>query len=336
MKSQSPSLIVFLTSLISSLTFLLLFFFATHQIEKAIEYAAIFWAINFVLSYFFFRTYILTKIAQVYRLVFPQKKQLISKMMHADGIDQMHQEIEAFNEKKRQELSSLKEKEVFQKEFIGNLAHELKTPAFNIQGYILTLLEGGLEDARINEKYLQRAAKSVDRMIQILDDLDTISKFDHQQLTLEIKACFLNELLLEVIDEFKLAIEQAKANIILEIAPEIKVLADKKRIKQVFINLINNSIKYSSENVQINIKSIVVDKQIMISIKDNGPGIAPKHLNRLFERFYRVEESRSRHLGGSGLGLSIVKSIIEKHGSQITVSSTLDEGTSFSFQLNKA
>ena len=242
-------------------------------------------------------------------------------------------------EERRSEINILKDQENYRREFLGNISHELKTPLFTIQGYILTLVDGGaLKDKKVREKYLRRAAKGVDRIISIVKDLDLITQFESGIKTVDRSEFNIYELIVNVFD--LLEFESEKNNISLKLENKnnslIYVNADQERILQVLTNLIVNSIKYGSDNGYT--KVIVEDfnkEKVIVRIIDNGEGIEKEHIPRLFERFYRIDKNRSRKKGGSGLGLSIVKHIIEAHNEQIFVKSEIREGTEFSFTLSK-
>ena len=242
-------------------------------------------------------------------------------------------------EERRSEINILKDQENYRREFLGNISHELKTPLFTIQGYILTLVDGGaLKDKKVREKYLRRAAKGVDRIISIVKDLDLITQFESGIKTVDRSEFNIFDLVDNVFD--LLEFESEKNNILLKLENKnnslIYVNADQERILQVLTNLIVNSIKYGSDNGYT--KVIVEDfnkEKVIVRIIDNGEGIEEEHIPRLFERFYRIDKNRSRKKGGSGLGLSIVKHIIEAHNEQIFVKSKIGEGTEFSFTLSK-
>lgn len=242
-------------------------------------------------------------------------------------------------EERRSEINILKDQENYRREFLGNISHELKTPLFTIQGYILTLVEGGaLKDKKVREKYLRRAAKGVDRIISIVKDLDLITQFESGIKTVNRSEFNIYNLIVNVFD--LLEFESEKNNISLKLEninnPLIYVNADQERILQVLTNLIVNSIKYGSNNGYTEVKVEDYNKEkVIVRVIDNGEGIEQEHLPRLFERFYRIDKNRSRKKGGSGLGLSIVKHIIEAHQEEIFVESTIGEGTEFSFTLQK-
>ncbi len=255
----------------------------------------------------------------------------------SNEIDNLNTEILAWADDRKNEIERLKKLEVYRKEFLGNVSHELKTPVFNIQGYILTLLDGGLEDPSINRNYLVRAEKSVDRMITIIDDLEAISQLETGELQLEPERFDLTALIKDVVDAQE--IKAMERGIILTMTNDNKsvfVYGDRFRIRQVLVNLVVNSVKYGKQNGETKIRFYDAGDTISIEVSDNGIGIAKQHLPRLFERFYRVDKSRSREQGGTGLGLAIVKHIIEAHNQTINVMSTQGVGTVFSFTLKKA
>ena len=227
--------------------------------------------------------------------------------------------------------------ENFRREFIGNVSHELKTPIFNIQGYVQTLIDGGIEDENVNMKYLKRANLSVDRMINIVEDLEVISRLETDKEELDFENFNITDVINEAIDQLEM--KANSMNISLELSNESNseiVNADRNKIQQVFMNLISNSIKYGKEGGTTIVRLFDMEEKILIEVADNGIGIAEDALNRLFERFYRVDKNRSRKIGGTGLGLAIVKHIIEGHQQTINVRSTVDIGSTFSFILEKS
>lgn len=248
-------------------------------------------------------------------------------------------EIDKYAKDKKFEIETLKIREEYRKEFIGNVSHELKTPLFTVQSYLLTLLEGAIEDEKIRKKYLLRASKGVERLTYIIKDLDMITKLEVGDLSLNKENFDIVKLVQNVFDLFEM--KAAKRHITLafdiDYSNAIMVFADKERIQQVLTNLIVNSIKYGREKgtTEVSIENLIKNKAI-IRVTDNGEGISKENLLRLFERFYRVDKSGSRKEGGSGLGLSIVKHIIEAHEEKIYVESQLGVGSEFSFTLEKS
>jgi two-component system phosphate regulon sensor histidine kinase PhoR len=248
------------------------------------------------------------------------------------------EEIEKFARNKKLEIETLKVREEYRKEFFGNVSHELKTPLFTVQGYILTLLDGAMNDDKIREKYLERASKGVERLVYIVNDLDMITKLEMGDLSLNNEHFDIVALVKNVIDMFEMKANKKKITLAFDIdyPKPIMVNADRERIQQVLINLIVNSIKYGLEKgtTEVSIENLIKNK-VIVRITDNGIGIRKAHLPRLFERFYRVDKSGSRTEGGSGLGLSIVKHIIEAHEEKIYVESEFGMGSEFSFTLEK-
>ena len=237
-----------------------------------------------------------------------------------------------------EEINILKDQENYRREFLGNVSHELKTPLFTIQGYILTLIEGALKDKKVRGKYLRRSAKGVDRLISIVKDLDLITQFESGIKTVDKTDFNIYELIENVYDLMEFESEKNNTKLLVNNQNNTPVIvnADKERILQVLTNLVVNSIKYGKEGGYTEVKVEEYDKDsIIVRVKDNGEGIEDEHLPRLFERFYRIDKNRSRKKGGSGLGLSIVKHIIEAHQEQIFVESKIGQGTEFSFTLQK-
>ena len=248
-------------------------------------------------------------------------------------------EVQKFARDKKMEIESLKVREEYRREFLGNVSHELKTPLFTVQGYILTLLDGAIDDKNIRKKYLQRAEKGVERLVYIVNDLDMITKLELDTLGIETSEFNIVDVIQNVLD--LLEMRASKKNILLtfdmKYVRPIKVVADLEKIQQVVTNLVENSIKYGKENgtTEVSIEDFVNNK-VIIKVIDNGEGIENHHIPRLFERFYRVDKSGARSEGGSGLGLAIVKHIIERHNEKINVESELGKGSEFSFTLEKA
>ena len=228
-----------------------------------------------------------------------------------------------------------KSNEKYRREFLGNVSHELKTPIFNIQGYVETLLSGALYDKKVNKKYLKRTSKSIDRLIYIIKDLESINQLEIDELRLEFTNWKLKNLISEIVEQFEIKAKEKKIKLIHDSnTTNFFVCADKGKISQVLSNLISNSIKYGKRGGVTKISCHQTKERCMVYVKDNGIGIAEKNINRLFERFYRVDKSRSRDQGGTGLGLAIVKHIIEAHKENVFVKSTVKKGTEFSFSLS--
>ena len=247
-------------------------------------------------------------------------------------------EIERFAQDKKVEIDTLKIREEYRRDFLGNVSHELKTPLFTVQGYILTLLDGALSNKKVSEKYLKRASKGVERLIYIVKDLDMITKLETGDLNLKKKPFDIIDLIENVFEllEMRAAKKEITLTFDMEYHEPIYVLGDAEKIQQVLSNLLVNSIKYGHQNgtTEVSVENLIKSK-VIVRVTDNGEGIPKQHIPRLFERFYRVEQSGSRKEGGSGLGLAIVKHIIEAHGEKIYVESEVEVGSEFSFTLEK-
>ena len=262
----------------------------------------------------------------------------LNDQTNLDNLDSLSKSLKEYAKNKNLQIELLRDQENYRKDFIGNISHELKTPLFTVQSYILTLIDGGMDDPDILKKYLKRSSKAIDRLTYLVKDLDLISQFESGVKNIE-KEKF--DILIIINNVFELLeIESKKNKISLELdrnyLKPIFVMADRERIQQVITNLVMNSIKYGVENgtTEISVQNLNEEK-LIISVTDNGLGISKEHLPRLFERFYRVDKSGNRKRGGSGLGLSIVKHVIEAHNEKIFVESNKNVGSEFSFTLEK-
>ena len=288
----------------------------------------------YLISYYFLKQYVHERVKVIYKTLTRQRG--ISDDVESD-LDKVDEDVDQMINERQREIEELKSMESFRREFLGNVSHELKTPIFNIQGYIHTLIDGAIRDENVNMQYLQRSSKSVDRMINIVEDLEMISKIESNQLELEFTRWDIVEYIQELFDILEM--KAKKRSVSLSINNQSTnnfVEADRDKISQVLINLIENSIKYGNEGGHTKVRLFEMGENLLIEIADDGAGIPAEHLPRLFERFYRVDKSRSRSAGGTGLGLSIVKHIIEAHRQTINVRSTENVGTTFSFTLKKA
>lgn len=304
-----------LSSIISvGISFLFTFFFSFYLLSSKIE------------------KNIIEKVNAVYNNLFPTT---ISSRS-TDNFDLFTSNLKKITNEKNTEIELLKQQENYRKEFIGNISHELKTPLFTIQGYVLTLLEGGVVDEKTRAKYLKQAAKGVDRLMYVIKDLDLITKIESGIETLDRTSFDIRETLNNVFE--LLEIEGVRNNITLRMDKKyedpIFVFADEERIQQVLTNLIINSVKYGIERGVTEISCERMNEtKLLVRVNDNGDGIDEEHLPRLFERFYRVDKTRNRNQGGSGLGLAIVKHIIEAHNERVFVESKIGVGSEFSFSL---
>tara|TARA_B100001778_G_scaffold41241_1_gene29594 strand:- start:1818 stop:2918 length:1101 start_codon:yes stop_codon:yes gene_type:complete len=291
---------------------------------------------SYIFLFYRFESLVIIRLNEIYKKLLPTSSSY--EIKKPSDIDLFTNNLKKINSDKNLEIEMLKNQENYRKEFIGNIAHELKTPLFTIQGYILTLLDGGVTDKEIIKKYLKRTSKGVERLTYVVKDLDLITKFESGMANLELKTFDIVFTIKNVFEQLEMRAK--KNNITLKINDEyfepIYVYADEERIQQVITNLIINSLKYGVDRgvTEVSIDSLKKGK-ILIRISDNGEGIEQKHLPRLFERFYRVEKTRNRTLGGSGLGLSIVKHIIDAHNEKIFVESQTNIGSEFSFTLPK-
>ena len=256
---------------------------------------------------------------------------------HQLNLQELGKRFSDLNLRNTTEIDTMKEMETYRKEYIGNISHELKTPLFTIQGYLETLTEGAIENMAIRDKYLDRIDKSVERLLTIVKDLDMINQYESDQITLNKSRFDINLLIREMIDLLDLEAQKKDTKILLQTASnQIFVNADKQKISQVLMNLITNALNYSNrEKATVTLKTSIQNSKVLVTVEDNGMGIKPETLPRIFERFYRIESSRNRNDGGSGLGLAIVKHILEAHAETINVESVYLEGTKFSFSLPK-
>ncbi len=259
-----------------------------------------------------------------------------SKILAVRSNDEIKMLIESINqlvEKINREMNELQKSSMIRSQFLANVSHELRTPLFSIQAFIETLLAGALEDATVNQKYLNKALFHVERLNNLLNDLIDISRIESKELKLTFHSFPIIEFLLKIVETEKFPANQKGITLILDLGADIKLYADKDRLSQVMYNLIDNAIRYNPSGTVIRVCYEVKDSAVTIFVKDNGAGIGKEHLPRLFERFYRVEKERSRETGGTGLGLAIVKHIVEAHNSNISVESEIGKGTSFYFTL---
>jgi two-component system phosphate regulon sensor histidine kinase PhoR len=296
--------------------------------------------ISYFVNLFFLEKYIYRKVKLIYKIIHKSKISALDDQdikLSENVLERVEDEVSKWMENQYKEIQSLKNLEKYRRNFLGNISHELKTPIFSIQGYIHTLLDGGLEDKNINYEYLERAANNVERLQTIVEDLEIIARLENETMVLDIQNFDIKTLVMETIEDLEMT---AKAKGILLSLKEgadkgFIVKADRENIRQVLTNLVVNSIKYGKDDGRTKIGFYDMNDYILVEVSDNGIGINDKHLNHVFDRFYRVDKSRSRNQGGSGLGLSIVKHIIEAHKQTITVRSTKGMGSTFGFTLAK-
>ncbi len=322
--------------------FLGLFLLYKQQLEETWFVLLVFTILVFVISFSIIQVRVEKYIYRRIKKIYDDVSLLESSSFTADPVTTdmktLTEDIEKFAKDKKIEIETLKIREEYRKDFLGNISHELKTPLFTVQGYILTLLDGALEDKAVRKKYLQRAQKGVERLIYIIKDLDLITKLEVGDLNLDLNTFDIIELIQSVFElvEMKAGKKNISLTFDMNYETPIYVRADRDKIQQVLSNLIVNSIKYGHPDgtTEVSVENLIRNK-VIVRITDNGEGIPEEHIPRLFERFYRVDKSGSRKEGGSGLGLSIVKHIIEAHGEKIYVESVVDVGSEFSFTLEK-
>lgn len=330
-------------TIISGVAFLIIIasFNQTNTISLAIFLAVIF-VLSFVFINYSLNRFFNEKIKVIYKTIGrlrPKPDDTAKKKNKGDVLEIVNQVVLRWSEEKKKEIEELKEMAAYRREYLGNISHEIKTPIFNIQGYVHTLLEGGLKDDTVNTKFLEKSVKSINRMIALVEDLEEISKLEVSDLKLKEENFNLFELIKEVADfmEHKASENKSRIDISPNLSKSARVRADKERIRQVLINLIDNAIKYgNNENGRIRISFYNFHDNFLVEVRDNGIGISDENIKRVFERFYRTEQSRARDKGGTGLGLAIVKHIIEAHRQTISVRSNLGQGTTFSFTLKIA
>jgi two-component system phosphate regulon sensor histidine kinase PhoR len=343
MKTARPSILIFY----GSLAFMLISFLLTLLVHNSIlalstnliiAIPLISGVFAYLVFYFLLKGFIQYRLSLIYRSIQIKQPENITFAKSIDSLmEDAEKNVAEWKENSSIEISKLKEQAEFRKEFLGNLAHELKTPVFSIQGYLLTLLDGGLEDPTVNRAFLERASKSTDRITGILEDLDQITRMETENLRLEIRSFDIVELLKESFETFELIAKEKNYQLHFEKTFTSKyVNADRNKLGQVFTNLISNAISYGKENGILLVSILDINDHYLLEFKDNGPGIEPHHLSRLFERFYRVEKSRNRNEGGSGLGLAIAKHIVESHGQSIQVKSQVGIGTTFVLTVEKS
>jgi two-component system phosphate regulon sensor histidine kinase PhoR len=296
---------------------------------------------SYGLILFMVQQFVYRKIKLIYKLIYQTKASKREEFYYKNilpqkSIDEVRKDVEHWAEQRKAEIELLKQNEAYRKEFLQNLSHELKTPIFAIQGYVDTLINGALENPEVNRKFLVSASRNIDRLVNLVDDLDEISKLERGEQQLYKENFVIQELVKDVYESLLIKADEKQIRMIIKKGCEVPltVFADKEKIRQVLINLVENAIKYGKQHGAIEASAYKIDgKRILIEISDDGNGIAEEHLGRIFERFYRTDLARSRKVGGSGLGLAICKHIIEAHNQAMHVRSTIDVGTTFGFTL---
>ncbi len=347
MNLNKPITLLLLGSLIIAFSgSLAISLFLIHKISVIIvilTFLVIFFSSFFVFRYIL-EKFINEKIKIIYKTIhtlkLPKHEKLKRRInLNEDVLEKVSWEVSLWAEKHQKEIEDLKKLENYRREFLGNVSHELKTPLFNLQGFIHTLLDGALEDPKVNKQYLEKAAKNLERMINLIKDLEIISQLESDEVKLNFSKFDILSLTAEVFEILDLKAKQKNIQLVFNEKHSdnvpIWVIADRERIRQVLHNLIENGINYGNEGGRVKVSCYEMNDLVLVEVSDNGIGIESKHIPRLFERFYRVDKSRSRNLGGSGLGLAIVKHIIESHGQTIHVRSAPGVGSTFSFTLQR-
>jgi two-component system, OmpR family, phosphate regulon sensor histidine kinase PhoR len=341
-KNTSPRQLSAFTALMLSAPIALgIFFFKPVWWISLLSFVVIFLG-SFALIQYTLQRFIYRKIKLIYKFIYHTKASKREEFYYKNilpqkSIEEVSEDVEQWAEQRKQEIEVLKANEAYRKEFLQNLAHELKTPIFAIQGYVDTLISGALDNPEVNRKFLSSAARNVDRLANLVDDLDEITRLESGEQILYKENFIIQDFIRDVYDSLTLKAEEKRMKLLIKKGCEspITVHADKEKIRQVLVNLIENAIKYGKPEGTVTASAYIIEeKQVLIEISDDGIGIAEEHLARVFERFYRTDAARSRKEGGSGLGLSICKHIIEAHGHSIHVRSTLDVGTTFGFTLD--
>lgn len=297
---------------------------------------------SFILIYFSLEFLIFREINNIFAIIDKVKKKdfkLPRKRIFIDTnpLRRLNEEIFAYATKKQQEIDELKKLESFRKEFLANVSHELKTPIFAAQGFIHTLIDGAVDDKNVRDKFLEKAARSLDGLDALVQDLLTLSQMEAGDIKMQYEKFDICQLTGDIFEQLEEKAEAKRIRLKFDKRPDAPVYAyaDQQRLSQVMTNLIDNAIKYGKEEGKVVVSFDNEKEHLVVSVKDDGPGIEPEHLKRIFERFYRIEKSRSKDKGGTGLGLAIVKHIIEAHKSKVSVTSKMGKGTSFSFKLEK-
>ena len=298
-------------------------------------------AISFLVFYYLIERYVYSKIKLVYKLIHRLKlgkdlKDALGEFSSIDPMNDMEHDVRVWAKDKKIEIEGLKRQEQFRREFLSNLSHEFKTPLFALQGYVEALQEGGISASQ-EHRFLTKAARNLDRLNLLINDLDEISKLESGELPIHYTNFDIAQLINEVLESFENKAKKQRIQLLFKSKYQhFEVNADRGKIRQVFSNLIDNSLKYGKEGGTTALKLFELHDQILVEVTDDGSGIEEKSLPRVFERFYRIEQSRSREIAGSGLGLAIVKHIIEAHQQTIHVRSTPSVGSTFSFTLQKS
>jgi two-component system phosphate regulon sensor histidine kinase PhoR len=343
-KNISPRFLSLITATIIALTNALLSLALRPTWYMVVMVAVTTFLITYSIYHYTLQKFIYRKIKLIYKFIYQikaTKKEefFYNTILPQKSIEELRNELEEWARNRKDEIEMLQRNEQFRKEFLMNLAHELRTPIFTIQGYVETLLGGAIDDPAVNKKFLGNASKSIDRLVELVSDLGEISKLESGKMPLVLETFRIQDLVADVYEAFSLQAAEQEMKLEFKKGAEraLPVVADRARIEQVLTNLIENALKYGHKGGTITTGCYTMDdRRIYVEISDDGPGIAEEHLPRIFERFYRADRNRSRNIGGTGLGLAIVKHIIEAHGQTVTVRSKPGVGSSFGFTLARS
>lgn len=343
-RNPTPTMISLLTAFIVAFVGSTVAYIISHKFNVAVFLFGIIALSSFLAVYYALEVFIYRKIKLIYKTIHDVKSHkkespILKKIdLESDPIREVNNEVMDWMTRSNKELEDLRSQEAFRREFLGNVSHELKTPIFNLQGYIHTLIDGAINDPAVNIKFLEKAAKSADRMGDLVQDLINISKLESGENQPEMERFDINDLVHKIFDQIEMRANNRGISLNIKDGCDeaFNVYADKSQIRQVLVNLIVNAVQYGKDNGQVNVGFYEMGEHVLTEVADDGDGIGKEHLPRLFERFYRADKGRSRDEGGTGLGLSIVKHIIEAHKQTIHVRSTDGKGTTFGFTLDKA
>jgi two-component system, OmpR family, phosphate regulon sensor histidine kinase PhoR len=341
-KNLSPQQLSAVTAISLSIPISAGIYFLTLDWMVAITALIIIFCGSYGMVYFILQDFIYRKIKLIYKLIYQTKASKREEFYYKNilpqkSIDEVREDVENWAEQRKAEIEVLQKNEAYRKEFLQNLSHELRTPIFAIQGYVHTLLNGALENPDVNKKFLNNASHNIDRLVNLVDDLDEIARLERGEQQLYKENFIIQDLVKEVFESLSIKADEKNIRMMIKKGCEqpLTVFADKEKIRQVLINLIDNAIKYGKQNGEVEASAYKIDgKRMLIEISDDGFGIGEEHIGRIFERFYRTDHARSRKVGGSGLGLAICKHIIEAHGHTIHLRSTVDVGSTFGFTLD--
>ena len=342
-KNLSPRFLSSITAGIVAIANSLLSILVNPQWYIVMIVGCITFLITYSIYYYTLQRFIYRKIKLIYKFIYqtkatPREEFFYNTILPQKSIEEVSKDVEQWAISRRDEIDILTRNEQFRKEFLMNLAHELRTPIFTIQGYVETLIGGAIDDKTVNKKFLGSTAKSIDRLVALVNDLDKISKLESGRIPIIQESFPIQDLVNDVYEQFALQAQEQSVKLELKkgTGRSLSVYADREKIYQVIVNLVENALKYGHVGGTITTGCYMMDdKRVYIEISDDGPGIAEEHLPRIFERFYRADRSRSRNIGGTGLGLSIVKHIIEAHGQTVTARSKPGVGSSFGFTLER-